>query len=260
MSRPAALPRRRVEHCMGTVFSFDVRLPGVDAAALDAAVAWLHHVDVTFSTFRPDSVISRLAEGTIRAAQLTDEVRDVLARCAELTEQTDGYFSAYFDGALDPSGYVKGWAIERASELLEAAGSRNHCVNGGGDVQCVGESVPGRPWRVGIADPLDPRQLYHSITGSGRLAVATSGTAERGAHITDPHTRRPPVGLASVTVAGESLATVDAYATAAFAMGLDAREWLSGLPGVAALIVQTDGAAWRTGDPHATTELSAAVR
>ena len=57
-------------------------------------------------------------------------------------------------------------------------------------------------------------------------AVATSGAYERGAHIVDPHTGRPPRGVLSVTVVGPDLATADAYATAAFAMGERAPELL----------------------------------
>ena len=241
MSSPTAMPMRHVEHCMGTVFSFDVRSPGIDRATLDSALAWLHHVDATFSTYRPDSVISKLATGSIRQGQLSEQVRTVLDQCAELTTLTDGYFSAHANGDLDPSGYVKGWAIEIASDILESAGSRNHCINGGGDVQCVGRPEPGQPWRVGVSDPLHAGRLVQTIQGYGRLAVATSGTAERGTHITDPHTRRPPTGLASVTVVGANLTLVDAYATAAFAMGSAAQNWLAGIATITSVVVLDDG-------------------
>ena len=156
--------------------------------------------------------------GDLAIDDCAPEVREVLARCDELTVETNGYFTAYPNGALDPSGLVKGWAIQRASEILTAAGSINHCVNGGGDVQCAGSAQPGQPWRIGITDPLRPGEFAGVITGHN-LAVATSGTAERGAHIASPDGSEPLAGLLSVTLAGESLATVDAYATAAFAMG-----------------------------------------
>jgi len=63
------------------------------------------------------------------------------------------------------------------------------------------------------------------------LAVATSGAYARGDHVLDPHTRRAPEGVLSVTITGPVLATADAYATAAFAMGVDGR---SGRRGCAA--------------------------
>lgn len=238
MATATALPLRHVEHCMGTVFSIDVRAPGVAPAAMDRAVEFLHWVDATFSTFRPSSQISRLRRGECVVGDCAPEVAEVLARCAELAAETHGYFDCRADGGLDPSGFVKGWAIERVSDLLVAAGSVNHCVNGGGDVQCVGSAAPGRPWRVGIVDPCDPGRLVGTVSGD-RLAVATSGTAQRGAHIVDPTTGARPSAFVSVTVVGTSLALVDAYATAAFAMGPDAPNWLRST-GLRALLV--DGA------------------
>ena len=167
----------------------------------------------------------------------------MLDRCRMLADETDGYFSAWASGTLDPSGYVKGWAIEKASAILTAAGSINHCINGGGDVQCAGSAAPGQPWRVGIADPLRPGQLAGVFSGDA-IAVATSGIAERGTHITDPHTASRSNKLLSVTLAGRCLATVDAYATAAFAMGDRAAEWVGSLPGYQALIIGRDGTRW----------------
>ena len=142
----------------------------------------------------------------------------MLAACADVSARSGGYFTARPGGRFDPSGYVKGWAIERAAAMLTAAGSAEHSVNGGGDIQCVGDHGPGQPWRVGIADPLRPGSLALVVTGQD-FAVATSGVAERGAHIVNPHTGQPATGLASITVVGARLAATDAYATAAFAMG-----------------------------------------
>lgn len=231
---------RRVERCMGTAFSFDVRPPGVAESAVDEAVRWLHQVDAVFSTYRSDSQISRIARGELGPKLAAPDVREVLARCRQLEEDTGGYFSAYAAGALDPSGYVKGWAIERASDILRAAGSGNHCVNGGGDVQCVGTAGAGQPWRIGIAHPHRRGDLV-GVVAAADLAIATSGTAERGAHVLDPHTGRPPTGLASVTVTGPRLADADAYATAAFAMGAQALDWLDELPGHCGFVVAADG-------------------
>ncbi|ARF53807.1 FAD:protein FMN transferase [Streptomyces gilvosporeus] len=238
---------RHVEHAMGTVFSFDIRDSRTAAieAALSDAVAWLHHVDAVFSTYRSDSAISRLGRGEIALDACSSEVREVLDRCARATRATDGWFSPTPGGALDPSGLVKGWAIERAWQMLRAAGARHFCVNGGGDLQFSGESAPGTPWRIGIAHPLRPGELYAVVTGND-LAVATSGTAERGAHILNPHTGAPAAGLASVTVVGSRLTPTDVFATAAFAMGERARDWLEHLDGYEGFAVLPDGRSWRT--------------
>jgi thiamine biosynthesis lipoprotein len=77
--------------------------------------------------------------------------------------------------------------------------------------------------------------------------VATSGTAERGTHIFNPHAGRPAAGLASLTIIGPSLALADACATAAFAMGPDlAREWAESLPGYEAYAITDTGHTWQT--------------
>ncbi len=161
----------------------------------------------------------------------------MLERCRETAAETDGWFSERPGGVLDPSGWVKGWAIEEASRTLRAAGSTEHSVSGGGDVQTCGG-----PWRIGIAHPLRPGSLIAIATGHD-LAVATSGTAERGPHILDPHTGRPATGLASVTLVGHGgIARTDAWATAAFAMGPDrALRWAGRRPEVEALAVLPDG-------------------
>jgi len=220
---------------MGTVFSIvaDIGEP------IAAAVARLHAIDEKFSTYRPDSVISRLARG--EAVERDPEVAEVLRRCTEVETDTDGAFTAYPGGRLDPSGWVKGWAIEEVSRLLTAAGSHDHLVVGGGDVQGRGEPEPGRPWTVGIADPLRPER-YAALVSGRDFAVATSGTAERGAHIIDPATGAPAAGFASVTLVGERIALTDAYATAVFAMGPErGMEWVERRDGFEAYAVLPDG-------------------
>ena len=230
---------------MGTVFSFDVREPGVSETVLDEAAVLLSEIDETFSTYRESSEISRIARGELSAAACPPDVRFVLAECERYRQATDGYFSAYATGALDPSGYVKGWAIEQASDLLRAAGSTHHCVNGGGDVQCVGGTATATPWRIGIADPRPVSKIIRVVAGMD-YAVATSGVQQRGAHIVDPHSGTPPRGLLSLTIVGPRLTEADVYATAGFAMGRRAREWAEGLSGYRAFAVTDDGSTWST--------------
>jgi len=109
----------------------------------------------------------------------------------------------------------------------------------------LGDRGPGQPWRVGIGDPLRPGSLALVVTGQD-FAVATSGVAERGAHIVNPHTGQPAVGLASLTVVGARLAATDAYATAAFAMGPAAQDWVESLDGYEAFAVTAGGQVWQT--------------
>jgi thiamine biosynthesis lipoprotein len=232
---------RHVEPVMGTVFSIVA-----DAGeGIPAAVARLHAIDAKFSTYRADSPISRMARG--EAVERDPEIAEALRRCAEVEAETDGAFSAYPAGRLDPSGWVKGWAIEEVDRLLTAGGSRNHLIVGGGDVQARGEAELGRPWTVGISDPLQPDR-YRALVSGRDFAVATSGTAERGAHIIDPATAEPATGFASVTLVGRRIAATDAYATAVFAMGPErGLEWAEEREGIEAYAVLPDGTTVETG-------------
>ena len=238
---------------MGTVVSFDVPARASADGSLDDAIRWLHWVDRVFSPYRPDSDVSLLAAAEVTVDGCADEVAEVIEACAALRAFSGGYFSIAPDGVFNPSGYVKGWAVERCAEILSRAGSVSHLVNGGGDVQCVGgRPGSGEPWRVGIADP-GRRGRLALVVEAADSAVATSGTAERGAHIIDPHLGHPATGLASLTVVGPSLALADAYATAAFAMGpTRARDWTESLPGYEAYAITEDGDTWQTAGfaPH----------
>ena len=228
---------------MGTAISVDVRDPWVNPSAVDAAFAHFRDVDTRFSTFKPDSEISRLARRDVTPRACSPDVREVLALCEEARRKTAGYFDIRrhrLDGGLDPSGLVKGWSIEGAARILEAAGARNFCINAGGDVVARGEAEPGRPWRVGIRHPIDADRLA-AVVLARDLAVATSGAYERGQHVLDPHTKRPPEGVLSVTVVGPSITWADTYATALFAMGTDGVRWAAEtLPDYPACCITTD--------------------
>ncbi|MCW2989696.1 MAG: thiamine biosynthesis protein [Solirubrobacterales bacterium] len=228
--------RFRVEHIMGMPIEVDLRDASVDAGVLERAFEWLRLVDETFSTYKPGSEISRLGRGEITIADCRPEVDEVLTRCAELREETAGFFSVRAGGVLDPSGLVKGWAVGRAAEVLEAAGARNFSINAGGDIVLRGRPMPDEPWRIGIQHPLERDRVAAVLSGED-IAIATSGEYERGAHVIDPHTGRPPAGLLSATIVGPDLATADAYATAAFAMGADGPAWAAALPGYATLCI-----------------------
>jgi thiamine biosynthesis lipoprotein len=235
---------RRVEHIMGTAVSLEVADP-VHPAVVDAVFAWLREVDERFSTFRDDSEVSRLDRGELTTAASSPDLRGVLATCAGLWRDTDGFFDAYATGRLDPSGYVKGWAVQVAADRLVAAGAVNHCLNAGGDVRVHGSPRPGEPWRIGVRHPWDPRAVCFVLGGTD-LAVATSGTYERGAHVVNPRSGRPATGLRSVTVAGPDLGRADAYATAALAMGEAALAWLAGLCGYESAAITDDGRCFRS--------------
>jgi thiamine biosynthesis lipoprotein len=239
---PAARGPHRVAPVMGTVISIDVRDPGIPESVIDAMLARLEAIEARFSTYRQDSEISRIARGELVEADASPEARFVLATCDDLHRTTGGWFDVRghrADGLLDPSGFVKGWAVEEAALLLDAAGARNYACNCGGDVLARGEPEPGRPWRVGIRHP-EQVDAVARVLAVRDLAVATSGAYERGDHIRDPRTGAAPTGLLSVTVVGPSLTWADVYATTAFAMGDAGPAWVATHAGYGALAITAD--------------------
>ncbi len=235
----------RVEHIMGMPIGIDVRDPHLDPSLLDRAFDWFHWVDATFSTYTARSQISRLNRGELTLSEAHEDVRAVLERCEQLRFATNGYFdarAAFSYGevgarvpgcspwSIEPSGLVKGWSVDRAARILDAAGAGNYCINAGGDVRVRGGALPEPCWRIGILHPIERDQVA-AVVRSTDLAIATSGAYARGDHIVDPHSGDLPKGVLSVTIVGPDLATADAYATAAFAMGEAGPAWTAQLIG-----------------------------
>jgi thiamine biosynthesis lipoprotein len=233
---------------MGTAISVDVVGDPDDgrlAGAVEAAFAWFREVDARFSTYRPDSEVCRLDRGALPPGDVSPDLHHVLRACEEMRVATEGYFDVYATGRLDPSGYVKGWSAQVASDRLAAAGLGDHCVNAGGDVRVRGHGPDGRPWRVGIRHPWQRDKVAWVVAGTD-LAIATSGVYERGDHVIDPFSGAPATRWSSVTVTGPDLAVADAYATAAVAMGERALRWLPRLAGYESAVVTSDGEAFRS--------------
>jgi thiamine biosynthesis lipoprotein len=238
---------RRVEALMGTVVSIDVREP-VGPDLIDAAFLHLRDIDARFSPYRPDSEVSRLGRGELAESATSPDLREVLALCEDLRRTSGGAFDIQrhrADGRLDPSGLVKGWAVEAAVRILGDAGVRSFAIDAGGDVMAVGEPEPGRPWRVGIRHPDRPDRVAAVLAIRDR-AVATSAAYERGDHVRDGRTREAAGELLSVTVIGPSLAWADAYATTAFAMGREGIRWVTAHPGYDIYAIVSDRAVVRS--------------
>lgn len=128
--------------------------------------------------------------------------------------------------AVDLGGIAKGYAADRAADILAAA-TGSCLVNLGGDLAIRG-SRPGRGfWTIGIQDPVDPSRLLLTLSVSGTRAVATSGDYQRffeeeGVryhHLLDPATGEPGRRARSATVLAPTCVVADAWATAAFILG-----------------------------------------
>jgi thiamine biosynthesis lipoprotein len=237
----------RTHAVMGTMASVHVH-DQVDDAIVDAAIeaTWseLDRLEQIFSTFRSSSEISRINRGELHLLDASPEVIEVVDACTWLEHASDGAFRARRPGdeLIDPAGFVKGWAAELAAKCLDRAGLRHWYLSVGGDTQTRGTSGDASPWRVGIADPnSDDPHCVRAMVEVVDEAVATSGTAARGRHLWDGRTGRPAEALASMTVVGPHLTWADAFATAAFVMGVDGIDWVARFDGYRALAITLDG-------------------
>jgi thiamine biosynthesis lipoprotein len=250
-----------LEDVMGTVVTIDVYATDATAGAdalrqLATARALLQRADAVFSTWKPDSPVSRMRRGEITCAQAPAEVSEVLEQCAVARRLSGGWFDPWaMPGGIDPTGYVKGWAAQRALGAFRASGVRGAIVNAAGDIASFGDLGHGQPFRIGIADPVSPGRLAEVVYLTG--AIATSGTYERGNHLIDPHSGRPAARVASASVTGPDLGLADALATAIAVAGEAGLDLIEALAGYEALIITTDGSRrWTQHFPFAPREAS----
>lgn len=222
----------------------------IDASAttkhMENTFAHFQYVDETFSTYKPTSEVSRMNNGTLSASECSDDVRVVLDLAEATKRETEGYFDINRNGHCDPSGLVKGWAIENAAKRLRARGMKNFFVEAGGDIAADGVNSTGRPWIVGIRHPFNQKQII-KVVALSNMGIATSGTYIRGKHIYNPNNNFVPAEeMTSLTVVGPNIYDADRYATAAFAMGKKGILFIERLDGFEGYMV----------DPHGTATLT----
>jgi thiamine biosynthesis lipoprotein len=242
-----AAPTRYVDHVMGMPVSLALRGVHRDSRlarrAWEAVTADLRRADEVFSTYRADSWVSRFNRGEAPAP--TPLVEEVLAIGEAAERESEGAFSVHLVGSdgrawLDPSGVVKGWAVERAARHLLSLPGTDFCLAVAGDMRCHVTSATSPAWRIGMTDPMATTRLLATVeVRDGGLA--TSGTSARGGHVLDGRTGRPVVGLAQVTVVADTLTAADVAATTALALGHDAVPWLEARPRTRAWVIPDDG-------------------
>jgi thiamine biosynthesis lipoprotein len=251
MTTTTAVPQRVwVEQIMGLPISIHLRGDRLTDEGVEqriaAVFAELRHVDAVLSPYRDGSDLSAWERGALRLADADPKLAQVVALCDEARQRTDGWFDprglpdpGTDEPRYDPSGLVKGWAVEHAARHLTALDGYGWCLNAGGDV-LVHAPADQPAWRIGIEHPHDPARIMRVVERHCG-AVATSGSTHRGAHIVDPHTGQPATMTRAVTVTGPTLLWADVYATAAAARGPAALPWLEDFDGYEALMVTRSG-------------------
>jgi len=225
---------RRNFEVWGTVVDVDIASMDVSGSELNVAmekvIEFCHNVDEDFSTYKSDSWISRLRQGKVAIEDCPSNVQEVWDLCGRAKHVSDGAFDPWaVAGGFDPSGLVKGWAADICADMLVAAGAHHVQVNAAGDLALRGgwfdpTDLTVKPWKIGVVNP-DNRQEVLKIFEITDGAIATSGTYERGAHISDPYTGMIAIGAKSATIVGREGWLCDALATAVMVAGTDAAHW-----------------------------------
>ncbi len=124
-------------------------------------------------------------------------------------------------------GIGKGYAADKAKQILQNLGIKSGIVNAAGDLITWGEQLNGSAWTIGIADPDQSGRPFSSLNISN-MAIATSGNYEkfviidgkRYSHTIDPKTGLPVSGIKSVSIICPSAELADALATPVVVMGV----------------------------------------
>ncbi len=152
---------------------------------------------------------------------------------------------------LDAGGIAKGYAVDKAVEMLIQGGITAGIVDAGGDLRIFGKH-PFKPlWGIGVQHPRSGRNKLAFEMHTGAVSIATSGDYERFFikegiryhHILDPSTGMPAQGCVSVTIVTEKAMDADAWATAVFIMGYEkGKEFITGRNNIEGIIVyETEG-------------------
>jgi thiamine biosynthesis lipoprotein len=216
-----------------------IRIARASRGAFDVTVQALGDLwDFHSPLFRlpdPDAVKDRLNLVDYRKIRLDQESSTVFLEKAGMQ--------------ISLGGIAKGYAVDRAVDVLRRSGVKGGIVSAGGDLLAFGKREDGGAWKVGVRNPRDPSKNICVIPASN-LAVATSGDYERYRvaggrryhHIIDPRTGYPSRGCMSVTVVAERALEADALATAVFVLGPEeGGALLEKLQDVEGIIVDRDG-------------------
>ncbi len=181
----------------------------------------LHQIDLDFSPFRYDSLVSKYQRGEEGPMMDSENFQSVYAQSILAEQMTDSIFTPYFAGRYDPTGLVKGWAIEKTFDeflkpLLKDTKIEGISLNGGGDIKLATRQDSDFRWGIGIENPDDLQEIiatYYLKNG----AVATSGNSKRGEHIIRMNQNQ----VEQVTVVSNSLVDADIWATVGISAGIN---------------------------------------
>ncbi len=191
-------------------------------------------------------------DGTMERFPSRSEIQNALAkvdyRKIVLYPETQTVFLQEKGMRIGFGAIGKGYAADKAKELLVAKGVRGGIVNAAGDLTTWGTKATGEKWMVGITDPLDRKRVFSwlpvvesSVATSGNYEKYVMYQGERYSHIIDPRTGYPTKGVNSVSIFAKQAELCDALATAVFIMGRDSGiHMINQLDGVEVVVVDSE--------------------
>lgn len=232
---------------MGMPITVEIVDANVKSVALEMVFDYFKYVDNKFSTYKDDSEIMKINRGELKEFEYSDNMKEVLRLSEETRLATNNFFNIKKPtGTYDPSGLVKGWAIQKASNLLHENGYNNFCLEVGGDIQTSGTNNDGNPWSIGIRNPFNTSEIVKVVNNTDK-GIATSGNYIRGDHIYNPNNTDATLeDIVSFTVIGPDIYEADRFATAAYAMGRDGIYFIENMPGFEAYMIDKNGRAIMT--------------
>lgn len=150
---------------------------------------------------------------------------------------------------LGLGGIGQGYIADKVKALLKNEGCQSGIVNVSGDINTWGKQIDGKPWTIGIVNPMNKNKVFATFPLEDN-AVETSGSYEkfvmfngiRYSHIIDPRTGYPATGIVSVSVFSKQTEIADALATGIFVLGIDVGlDLVNQLKGIECIIVDDKG-------------------
>ncbi len=206
---------------------------------INEVFSYFHYIDKKFSTYKKDSEISQINRGELKESDYSKEMKNILFLCEKTKQETNGFFDINNKGILDPSGVVKGYAINEGAKKLLKKGYKNIYVEIAGDIQVYGKDEKGKEWKIGIQNPFNIKEIIKIVKLSDK-GIATSGNYIRGGHIYNPKNKDNVGEIVSVTVIGPNVYEADRFATAIFAMGEKGLDFIVTLKGFESYIIRRD--------------------
>ena len=223
---------------MGMPITIEVVDKSMTQKLMDKVFNYFREVDEKYSPYKSTSELSKINAGLPRS-KWSNEMKNIFDLCEQTKKDTFGFFDIHHKNKYDPSGLVKGWAIDNAAQILKKHKIKNFYVEAGGDIQVSGVNAEDNLWRVGIRNPYSINEIV-KVVGVNNEGIATSGTYIRGLHIYNPNDNKKVNEVKSLTVIGPNIYDADRFATAAFAMGKKGISFIEMLPGFEGYMIDNE--------------------